>query len=565
MSHIFVSYSKKNQPYARQLAEFLVRSGFDVWIDDRIDYGDEWWSVIVEAIRHSSVVVVVMTPQAEASRWVQREVLFADDLNKPIFPLLRDGQNWPIFVGNQYVDVTDGSMPDVDFVRRLSQSTSPNPAGGREVIGEFTTEMGRDHFFDVHAEIANFFKACEAEDWPLALDHLERIDASGKAPTVFHVDAHRREVMGEQAKAEKQRLYAEQQAIIRQEYDVIRLMVKHGDSADRIQNALDVFWATYGHYDPDNLKLHYTSKLRPLNEILIELIANPSIPSLKRAEAGRRLGLMGDSRVGVGLRHDGLPDVDWVKIPPGRFLYGDETEGSGVPSQQNLPVYMISRYPVTVAQFSAFVEAGGYTQDAYWPADALRWRNRRENRKRRAPNFWDDPQWNIGNHPVVGVTWYEALAFSVWYSMQILQRQGTKKLKHLDVEEARTWVVRLPTEHEWEKAARGVQGRLYPWGDTYHVGYSNSVNENLRRTTAVGIFPHGASPYEVMDMSGNVWEWCMSHYDTGDNFRLTGQGNRVVRGGAWDSQPMSTRTVSRGPLSPSTQYNILGFRLVISR
>lgn len=110
-NHVFVSYSRQDQTYARKLADDLRRHSVDVWIDDRIDYGDRWWRTIVQAIRASAAFVVVMTPDSEESEWVEREVMLAMDEEKPIFPLLLRGKGFPIFINKQYANVTDGQMP----------------------------------------------------------------------------------------------------------------------------------------------------------------------------------------------------------------------------------------------------------------------------------------------------------------------------------------------------------------------------------------------------------------------------------------------------------------------
>lgn len=133
MSHVFISYSKKNHDYASGLADFLMAQGFDIWIDDRIGYGDEWWSVIVNAIMGCAAYIIVMSHEAQASKWVRRELNLADHLDKPLFPLLFEGENWPIFVGTQYVDLRNGSLPDFDFCDRLSMSAPRRKLAGTDV------------------------------------------------------------------------------------------------------------------------------------------------------------------------------------------------------------------------------------------------------------------------------------------------------------------------------------------------------------------------------------------------------------------------------------------------
>jgi hypothetical protein len=134
MPHVFISYSKKNHDYANRLANFLMEQGFDIWIDDRsISYGDEWWNVIVNAIMECAAHVLIMTPESQNSKWVRRELNLADHLDKPLFPLLLEGENWPIFVGTQYADLRDGSLPELDFCDRLSRFVPRLKEAGADV------------------------------------------------------------------------------------------------------------------------------------------------------------------------------------------------------------------------------------------------------------------------------------------------------------------------------------------------------------------------------------------------------------------------------------------------
>ncbi|MBI5670624.1 MAG: TIR domain-containing protein [Chloroflexi bacterium] len=140
MSHVFISYSKKNRPYARQLAEHLLQQGFRVWIDERIEYGENWWKEIVAAIQNCAVFIVIMTPDSEQSRWVEREVALAEHYRKPLFPLLLAGENWPLFVLTQYVDVRDGKLPDEALIDRLAEIAPRQAGGGEDVTGSLLSE-----------------------------------------------------------------------------------------------------------------------------------------------------------------------------------------------------------------------------------------------------------------------------------------------------------------------------------------------------------------------------------------------------------------------------------------
>ena len=114
-------YSRDDDGYAKRLLNYLRAQQLSVWADDRIDYGDRWWKTIVAQIRNCAAMVVLMTPRSEESKWVEREILFADEERKPIFPLLLEGKRFPLLIGVQYHDVTDGSMPPMTFVTALTK------------------------------------------------------------------------------------------------------------------------------------------------------------------------------------------------------------------------------------------------------------------------------------------------------------------------------------------------------------------------------------------------------------------------------------------------------------
>ncbi|MGH8583710.1 MAG: SUMF1/EgtB/PvdO family nonheme iron enzyme [Gammaproteobacteria bacterium] len=257
----------------------------------------------------------------------------------------------------------------------------------------------------------------------------------------------------------------------------------------------------------------------------------------ERAHLWRTLGRIElDDRVGVGIR-DGLPDIDWVAIPAGRFVY---QEGE----QHELESFRMARFPVTNAQFQCFVDDRGYATDAWWEGLAERPEPKR-------------PRWDDANHPRENVSWYEAMAFCRWLDAKLRARGACVP----------GWEVRLPREEEWEKAARGTDGREYPWG-AWQSGCAN-INEtwgnqgpyNLHQTSAVGLFPNGESPYRVSDLAGNVWEWCLNNYANPKKLRAAGNVARVLRGGSWDSNPEYCRCAYRRWNLPDFRYVVVGFRV----
>ncbi|MBN1965223.1 MAG: TIR domain-containing protein [Anaerolineae bacterium] len=138
MSHVFVSYSRKDQEYARRVEATLRARGFNVWIDERIDYGDRWFRTIVEAVEACAAFVVIMSPDAEKSEWVEREVLLAQREQKPIFPLLLSGRGFALLITTQFADVTPGAgeeppLPPDDFYERLAEVAPRAEVAGQSV------------------------------------------------------------------------------------------------------------------------------------------------------------------------------------------------------------------------------------------------------------------------------------------------------------------------------------------------------------------------------------------------------------------------------------------------
>jgi formylglycine-generating enzyme required for sulfatase activity len=277
-----------------------------------------------------------------------------------------------------------------------------------------------------------------------------------------------------------------------------------------------------------------------------------------RAAVGRALGLTGwDNRKGVGVVRVSLgsgssvllPDIEWVEIPGGEFKYGDTSEYAAKPRMLTLPTFHISRYPVTCAQYQAFLDDPEGCADPRWIEGLAAG----EDDRRVSEQYF-----KYANHPRDTVSCRQAMAFCRWFSWRL---GGGSDLKKVD-----EWAVRLPTEFEWEKAARGTDGRVYPYEGDFDAPKCNAWETGLHQTSAVGIFPNGASPYGVMDMSGNVWEWCLSDYDKPATEalkeNLRSEGIRVLRGGSWLNFRDYARAVYRYVIHPSIRNLNVGFRVV---
>jgi formylglycine-generating enzyme required for sulfatase activity len=357
-----------------------------------------------------------------------------------------------------------------------------------------------------------------------------------------------------------------------------------------------------------------------------------------RAAAGVVLGGLGDPRPGVGvlpIPRSGragerlLPDLLWHEVPAGPFMLGANSDEDAWDNERpqhelNLPTFYVARHPITNAQFTPFVEAGGYAEPRWWTEAGWAWRDgaepdlsqipdqdlrgryadwlaQRPPDRRQQPFYWTHKDFNRPNQPLVGITCYEAVAYCAWLTehlrvsssefgvssfglpADVLSRLGTQN------SELETLRVRLPTEAEWEKAAgwdaAARRKRVYAWGDDWDPGKTNVEESHIGQTSAVGLFPAGAAACGALDMTGNVWEWTLSSWGSYDwekpGFRYpfddgrpqTGAGGReahdtagfrVLRGGSWHSDQRDARLSYRSSIQPVYFSFYVGFRVVVA-
>lgn len=374
---------------------------------------------------------------------------------------------------------------------------------------------------------------------------------------------------------------------------------------------------------------------KQLQDTLLERINNPEADLRARISAAEALGDLGDPRF---TRHTG-PHGDYllppfVPIPGGHYPIGDDKSGYAdeKPAHEvEIAPFDMAVYPVTNAEYRLFMDAGGYENEQWWETEAAQaWLRGETGNKSRAqdyrviypilqgmtveainelqyssdtiegliwlksltpdrleqwleeqflraefkkkPEFWDDSRFNHPSHPVVGICWFEARAYCAWFSAQTGERYG------------------LPTEVEWEAAARGngktsavaglqteppgvAQGRVYAYGNTFDPTQCNTFETHLRRTTPVGVFPRGRTPEGIADLSGNIWEWTTTIW--GENLQQPtfaypynandgredfddGTARRVVRGGSWPNNLNLARAPYRDRNHPDFRYLILG-------
>jgi formylglycine-generating enzyme required for sulfatase activity len=352
-----------------------------------------------------------------------------------------------------------------------------------------------------------------------------------------------------------------------------------------------------------------------LRRALIERTQAADADLRARIAAGLALGELGDPRFERRQGSYGaylLPPL--IDIAGGTYPLGsnegndDERPVHGV----ELTAFWMGQFLVTNAEWALFMAAGGYEDERWWAtAEAQAWRRgegtaegpKQQTREFRQslqanfkmirelhqaeritskqaddweaiarmddeafeallddwypagrqtqPAYWNDEAFNNPAQPVVGICWYEARAYCAWLSAQ------TER------------VIRLPTEAEWEAAARGFESRRYAYGDDFDAARCNVFESHIRRTTPIGVFPGGVTPEGVVDLTGNVWEWTSSRYEpypyrAEDGREVPGgAGRRVVRGGSWLGGQGGARATFRDRYLPASRDLVSGARLVV--
>ncbi|HSH05519.1 MAG TPA: SUMF1/EgtB/PvdO family nonheme iron enzyme [Anaerolineae bacterium] len=335
-----------------------------------------------------------------------------------------------------------------------------------------------------------------------------------------------------------------------------------------------------------------------VRERLTMIVAQGKLSARQRAEAGMTLAKLGDRRSGVGIRvvaGETLPDIELCYVPAGEFWLGsDEGDDDEKPAHLlDIPYgYWLGKYPVTVGQYDCFVRAGGYQEADYW-GEAIehgRWRDGQIkgwngwNGWRSQPEQYREP-FHTPNHPVIGVNWYEAMAFCRWLGGKVSLPTGYR--------------LTLPSEAEWEKGAKGgvelprepvmmnllsanmagvtvdlvsnqEMKRRYPWGNEIGAEGANYDETGIDTTCVVGMFPSNVSPYGLVDMAGNVFDWTRTVWGYDYPYRaedgrekLASADGRVLRGGSWRWNDDALRCAYRLRYHFNVDYLNYGFRVMV--
>jgi len=535
MVKIFISYrradSKKDagRIYDRLVEAFGKHNVFkDV---DNIELGDDFRGALREAVAKCDILLAIIgkqwlniTDEKTGKRrldnpddFVRIEIESALQRDKClVIPLLVDGafmpngDELPLNLRELAFKNATTVRDDPDFHKDVDKlidsiqrrySTPPPPPPQR----------------DVYTLIGEFYRVFGAQDWDEARILLAEIRATGKIPRTFIADAFERDIWDAIQIQDRDN-----------DYRVLQHMVGTVPQTTRIWEGLLAFWEAYPNYDPDNLARFKPAPPKPTRKTALDLLPKPF--AWMPISAGK-----------VTL----ITEKGWSKnyIPEGQSQTFD------------VPAFDMAKYPCTNAQFKLFMDAGGYAEKHWWTDDGWQakldgwvydsgWK--KTGNAWTKPRFWDDATWNGAEQPVVGVSWYEAIAFCNWLS----ETTGEN--------------ITLPTEQQWQRAAQGDKGLVYPWGNDWDGSRcNNSVGEyNSKQTTPVRQYEgKGDSPFGVVDMAGNVWEWCKTAYETGRT-DLQGTDVCVLRGGSWGSNGSgSFRAVVRIGLSSPLGDYVWGFRI----
>jgi formylglycine-generating enzyme required for sulfatase activity len=234
------------------------------------------------------------------------------------------------------------------------------------------------------------------------------------------------------------------------------------------------------------------------------------------------------------------PPFEWIEIPAGVVVLEDASQGHDKPGTKGghfpIPTFAIAKYPITNSQYHAFVE-DGYGNPKWWDfsMEGKKWR---EEHAKPQPTAFDGD-----DLPRTNVSWYDAVAFCRWLSSKTTQK------------------ISLPTEQQWLRAAQGDDNRKYPWGEKRPNELLCNWAKKVGHPTPVMQYPQGISPFGVMDMSGNVWEWCLTEWGT-DSTTLQGNTGRLLKGGCWYHElTYLFRAAERTPYAPNLAIDIIGFRI----
>jgi len=523
MARFFISYSRVDSVFTEAFENLLRKDlapapDHYAWYDQHLTGGQKWWNEILSQIAQCDVFIYLLSNESVQSEYCQAEFKEAQRLQKYIFTVqVRDRTKLEGDLSDiQYVDMTLGLENGV-AVAKLARAINYalNNSLAKTLLPLSETKTPRP---DIKAE-TRAADAPQVTTPPLKMG--EPTPKPATPPTKF--DIH--------------------EAIDR--YDAAIDAEQWYDARSILEDIRDSNQTAPG-FNP-----------KPEWDKLTEIITKLETDAARAKGYGliqRRYPRLSMDELKDALNDfwQTYPDYDpsylvkprphvWIKIPAEKVTLIEEWMNKsyiGAKSETktfDVPAFQIGKYPVTVAQYDEFIQDRGYTADRWWKDLAQR---------------FDEPQelpaFSRPDHPRVNITWFEAIAYCRWLSKKLSQE------------------ITLPTDQQWQRAAQGDDNRKYPWGE-WKKECCNIRESSICSTTRVNQYEgKGDSFYQVVDMTGNVWEWCLTAYQT-DKTAVDGMDARVLRGGSWANiQNDFFRTNCRFGYLPQYASDFRGFRVVLN-
>lgn len=512
MPDVFISYSRKNAAFVKQLITALEAEGKSVWWDQKreavegILVGSPWWEQIKHGIETADNFLFIISPDSIVSPYCHAEINHARQYGKRLVTALycswvSEEDTW------KAIGAALDAIPAAD---ELPDEVSGKPVNFRS--------LARQNWLSLNEIQHAIFSSSKAFEEPFKL--LEKaLDEDFAWVKIYSRLRQAAQLWDENGRSDD-------------------YLWSHG----QLKSVQEMIERRKLELDP--LLQEF---IKPEQERLLHELKNLNTTHQRRLIIGHRLATIGDTRAGVGVkvvkvsgRTVVVPEIDWCPVAPG---------GEITIEDQVLPVqpFSIARYLITHQQFQVFVGNWDVYNDERW------WVGMSEHHNQ----ILNDARNQFPNAPRDSVTWYQAVAFCRW-----LDRLYTQ----LDWKADPRLQIRLPTEWEWQWAAQnGKAAREYPWDAWDDMPRANTRNAGIsNQSVAVGMYPDGAAACGALDMAGNLWEWSLNDYDNIAQIDPDYYGqHKALRGGSFDYFEDSAAAAYRGDLNPDDTYYDVGFRVVM--
>ncbi|MEM9954542.1 MAG: SUMF1/EgtB/PvdO family nonheme iron enzyme [Chloroflexota bacterium] len=519
---LFVSYRSTDSSKVDPIVHRLRSLGYSIWQDkDSIPAGQDWWEAICEGIVTSDVFLFMVSEESVKSFACLAELSYAHELNLPIIPFVIEGE-WIYNAGGKY---------DIAFWDDIPDELHDTRAQFLFYEGVSFVEKLK---IGIETLLAKQMPRLPASPPP---DPRKASDATN-TPTVIYDEAYDFAYRGELDHAKK----------------LFRKLVRHNDP---IFGAIALEWV---HMIDEYTRLKQMAIRKSTRRIargqwtiyiekfpvdFLDGIFDPAnVAQMLTNEVSST-----KSTAKISVSKEQIAKVTTPSKPTSKDLMPDPFDWIEIPNQG----FSIAKYPITNAQFAKFVDAKGYVNERWWTKEG--WQKCQEGWNYDSgwkasgiswtePRYWRSRRWNDDMQPVVGVSLHEAMAFCIWLNELVNEN------------------ILLPTEDQWQYAAQSDDGRTYPWGNDWNNKWcNNNIDKNgFGKTTPVTQYEgEGDSPYGVVDMAGNVWEWCLIDYKN----QNINKRSSVVRGGSWNSFDFNQFRCDFGELWYPHFWNSysLGFRI----